>query len=286
VRGELDRMPAGRHRHELLLELRDRAVHLFALPERLAVPSLLAFGKRHAFPFDRAGENHRRPAAGVARLEERVENRGHVVAVDDERVPAERAPAACELLQIVVPHRRAALAETVHVGDAAQVVEAVDGRDVARFPHGTFCRLTVAEQHVRAIRRVDAPRVERGADGGTDALAERSGGHVDEGQARRRVPFEIRSDVAQLEQLFTRERAGFGPRRVQNRRRMSFRQDEAVRVRVVRIFRIESHLAEEQRRHQLGHRAAARRMTAAGFRGGANRIDAKPCRDVLEGGNQ
>jgi hypothetical protein len=56
---------------------------------------------------------------------------------------------------------------------------------------------------------------------GADALAERAGGDVDERQPRRRVP--SRSDrSAQLQQLGAIERAGLGPRRVQNRRRVPF----------------------------------------------------------------
>ena len=53
----------------------------------------------------------------------------------DDRVPAERAPAARELLEVVLPHRRAALAEAVDVGDAAQVVEAVEARATSAASH-------------------------------------------------------------------------------------------------------------------------------------------------------
>ena len=104
-------------------------------------------------------------------------------------------------LGVVLPLRRAALAEAVDVGDGAQVVELVDGRDVGRFPDRAFGRLAVAEQHVGAVVGLDPARVQRDADGGADALAERSGGDVDERQPRRRVPFEIRVDPAQLQQL-------------------------------------------------------------------------------------
>jgi len=36
------------HRHELLFQLRERAIELLALLERLAVPALLGLDKRHA----------------------------------------------------------------------------------------------------------------------------------------------------------------------------------------------------------------------------------------------
>ena len=131
-------------------------------------------------------------------------------------------------LHVVLPHRRAALAERVDVGDAAQVVEPVDRGDVGRFPDRPFGRLAVAEQHVGAVVRLDAARVERDADGGADALAERAGGDVDERQPRRRMPFEIGVDLAQLQQLGAIEGAGFGPRGVENRRGVALRQHEAI----------------------------------------------------------
>ena len=52
--------------------------------------------------------------------------------------------------------------------------------------------LAVAEQHVGAVVGFDAPRVQRDADAGAQALAERSGGDVHPRQPRRRMSFEIR----------------------------------------------------------------------------------------------
>ena len=119
--------------------------------------------------------------------------------------------------------------------------------DVGRFPDRAFGRLAVAEQHVGAVVGLDPARVERAADRGADALAERAGGDVDERQPRRRMTFEIGADLAQLQQLGAIERAGLGPRGVENRRGVPLRQHEAIAVRVVRILRIEAHLGEEQR---------------------------------------
>ena len=90
--------------------------------------------------------------------------------------------------------------------------------------------------------------------GGADALAERAGGDVDERQPRRRMAFEIGADLAQLQQLGAIERAGLGPGRVQHRRGVALRQHEPIAVRVLRILRIEAHLGEEQRRHDVGRR--------------------------------
>ena len=204
----------------------------------------------------------------------------------DDGVPAERAPAARELLEVVLPHGGAALPEAVDVRDGAQVVEAVLRADFGRFPHRPFGRLAVAEQAVGPIVGPDAPRVQRAADGCADALAERTGRHVDKRQPRRRMPFEIGTELAQLEQLGAIECPGFGPGRVENRRGVPLRQDEAIAARVVRVFRI-----EPESRRRTGPRgcrppSAAGRMTAAGFGCRAHRVDTQPGRNVGECRNE
>ena len=277
---------AVRDRHELLLELRDRTIELFALLEWLAVPAVLPLDKRDALALDGAGEDHRRLSLDLARLVERVENRRQVVAVDDDRVPAERAPAALELLHVMLPHRRPALAEPVDVGEAAEAVEPVHRRDVGRFPHRPFRRLAVAEQHVRAVCRLDPPGVQRGADRRANPLAERSGRHVDERQPRRRMPLEIGIEPTQLQEVRSMEGARFGPRGVKNRRGVPLGQHEPIAVGILRVFRVEPHLGEEQRGHDFRHREAARRMSAAGFRRRAGRVDPQPRGDVLQRRNE
>ena len=176
-----------------------------------------------------------------------------------------RLPPGRERVHVVLPLRRAALAERVDVGDGAERVEAVEGSDVCRFPHRALRRFAVAEQHVGAVVRLDAPRVERDADAGTQPLPKRPGGDVDPGQPRRRVPFEIGIDAPQREQILARDDAGLGPRGVEDRRGVALREDEPIVVGVVRIARVVPHLRKEERSHDLGRRAAGRRMAAAGL---------------------
>ena len=184
--------------------------------------------------------------------------------------------------EVVAELGRLALAERVDVDDGAEVVQLVVRGRVGRFPDRAFGNLAVAEQDVGAIGRADAPRVQRDADGRADALAERAGGDVDEGQPRRRMPFEIRFELAQLHQLLAREEPGLGPGRIEDRRRMPLRQDEAIVVGILRILRIESHLREEQHRHDVGGRQARRRVAAAGAAGGSDGVDSKLGGDVLQ----
>ena len=67
----------------------------------------------------------------------------------------------------------------------------------------------------------------------------------------------------QLQQLGPIERARLGPGGVQQRRGVSLRQHEAIAAGMLRILRVEPHLGEEQRGHEVGRRAAARGMAAA-----------------------
>ena len=153
-------------------------------------------------------------------------------------------------------------------------------RDGRGFPDRAFGGFAVAQQHVGAVVRGDPARVQRDADAGAESLTERSGGDVDPRQARRGMPFEVGIEPAQRQQRVAADDARFRPRGVQNRRRVSLRQHEAIVVRVLRIARVVAHLAEEQRRHDLGGRAAGARMPAACFGRRTHRIDAQARGDV------
>src|SRR5205814_871011 len=103
LRDLLHEVDARRRRHELLVELRERAIELVAFLESLAVPSFLALDERYPLALDRPREDHRRLAFGGARLGVRVENGAEIVAIDHDRVPAERAPSPRELIHVVPP---------------------------------------------------------------------------------------------------------------------------------------------------------------------------------------
>ena len=272
-------------RHEPAVQFVERAVEVGTRRDRLAVPAVLPLDERHPLALHRAGENHRRPSGGPRGFLQRREDRADVVAVDDDRMPAEGAPPLPVAVQVVAPLRRPALAEPVDVRDGAQVVEPVAVRDLGRLPHRALRRLPVADQHVGPMRRADAPGVERDADRGADALPERSGRHVDERKARRRVPFQIAVDPAEPEQIVRRHETRLGPGGVEQRRGMPLREDEAVVVVVPRVPRVEPHVPEEQRRDEVGGRAAARRMPAARRARGAHRGDPQSGRDLLQRGN-
>ena len=67
---------------------------------------------------------------------------------------------------------------------------------------------------------------------------------------------------------------------------MTLRQHEPIAAGVLRIPRVETHLGEEQRRDEVGRRAAAGRMSAARFGSRPDRVDPKPRRDMFQSGNE
>ena len=99
------------------------------------------------------------------------------------------------------------------------------------------------------------------------------------------MALEVRVDAAQVEQVGARKEPGVRPGRVENRRGMALRQHEAVVVGILRVLRIEAHLAEKERRDDLCRGHARRRVAAAGFGGRLDRIDAKLGGEVLQRGN-
>src|SRR5258706_4885936 len=67
---------------------------------------------------------------------------------------------------------------------------------------------------------------------------------------------------------------------------MALREHEAIGAWMFRVFGIESHLREEERRDEIRRRAAADRMSAGSFGGRSDRIDSQARCDVLESGKE
>src|SRR4051812_33349834 len=96
------------------------------------------------------------------------------------------------------------------------------------------------------------------------------------------MPFEIRVEFPQCEQLLTRDDPRLGPCGVQDRRRMPLGENEAIVVLVARIRAVVAHLGEEEGRHQFGHGTARAGMTRTCFTGREHRIDAQTRSNVLQ----
>ena len=129
-------------------ELRDRLV---GVVEGLAVPAGLVLDRLDAFALDRAGDHDGRLARGAGSLRVRTVDRLDVVAVDLDRLPAERMRAVAVDVQVPADHCLAALPEAVDVDDRRQVVELVVRRVLEGLPDGALGGLAVSEEHPRAI---------------------------------------------------------------------------------------------------------------------------------------
>src|SRR6185436_11758869 len=98
------------------------------------------------------------------------------------------------------------------------------------------------------------------------------------------MSFEIRIELPKRQQIVAADDADFCPRRVQQRRGVPLREHESVVVGILRMMRVVAHFGEEERGGKFCGGAARRRVTAAGLRGGAHRIDTEARRDVLQRG--
>jgi hypothetical protein len=175
------------------------------------------------------------------------------VPVDLDRVPAEGLGALRVRVEVPAVHRLAALPEAVYVDDRDQVVELLVPRVLEGLPHRALGHLAVAAEHPRAVRQPVEPLPrERDAHAVREPLAQRAGRHVHPGQHGSRVPFEPAPELAEREQLLDRDRARGLVQRVQQRRRVSFGEDEVVVARVVRVVEVVAKVLREQDRHEVG----------------------------------
>jgi hypothetical protein len=117
--------------------------------QRFAVPALFVFHSGRAFALKRARQNRERSRRRLRRRQ-RVQNRRHVVPVDDGGLPSEGFEAGAVGLQVVLEHRGLALPLTVDVYQRDEVVQPVVAGEGGSFPHRAFRGLAIAHQTVDA----------------------------------------------------------------------------------------------------------------------------------------
>ena len=183
-------------------ELGEGGLLLFGV-ERLAVPAVLVGHERKAVALLRLGDEAGRLFLLSQRLGVGAIDGVEIVAVQLDGVPAEGAGAGGVGGAVPAEVRLAALAETVHVEDADQVVELVVRRLVERLPDGALGHLAVAEHDPDAIGQlVEVLAVQRHADADGQPLAERAGGDIDVGQdVRIGMALQAAAELAQRQQL-------------------------------------------------------------------------------------
>ena len=121
------------------------------------------------------------------------------MAVNVLDAPAKGFKAFAINANVMAKRRRLALAEAVVVHNGDQIVELVNTRERRRFPDRAFGNFAVAEQDVGVVIEIVQTRGQRHARADAQALAQRAGGHVHEGQPRRRMTFKIATELAELQ---------------------------------------------------------------------------------------
>src|SRR5437762_13648148 len=110
-----------------------------------------------ALALDRLRDGHDGLPRSVGRFGVGAVDRVAVVAVDLDRVAAERPRAVRVRVEIPAVHRLAALAEPVHVEDRDEVVELVEGGMLEGLPLRAFGDLAVATERPDAEREPVEP---------------------------------------------------------------------------------------------------------------------------------
>ena len=114
----------------------------------------------------------------------RLADGGEVVAVDLERVPAERAPLFGQRRDFHDVLHEAIELDLVVIHDGHHVVELVKSAGHGGFPDLPFLDLAVAQHDVGARRAAVQPRREPHAERQRQALAQRAGGGFQAGMKR------------------------------------------------------------------------------------------------------
>ena len=247
---------------------------LVGVVERLAVPPVLVLDLLRALALDRPRDDHDGLPGELERLRVRAVDRLDVVAVDLDRVPAERARPVRVRVEVPAVHRLAALAEPVDVDDRDEVVQLVVGGVLECLPLRALGDLAVAQEHPDPEGQpVELLAGERHPDAVGKALSEGAGGDVDPRDARGRMALEHAPELAVGLQVVDRDGAGRAEHAVEERRGMSLREDEPVVVRVLRVGEVVSQVLGEQHRHQVGRGHARGRMAGLRRGGAAHRVD-------------
>ena len=251
--------------------------------EGLAVPALVVLDLREPASLDGAGQYHRGLAGSVLRDgAEGLVDAGEVVAVDSQHPRAECLGALLVGGQVPLQLGGAALAQPVDVDDRGQVGQLVIPGLVQGLPDGALSHLAVPAQHPHPVREpVEVPARQRYPHPVGQALAQRSGGDVDPRQHRGGVAFQAGPEPpVPGHQLFV----GHHPHRlvdgVQQRGRVSLREDQVVVMVRARVVPVVVQVTADQHRQQVRGGHAGGGMPGSGTRAGPDGVHPELCGEV------
>ena len=257
-------------------DLRDRLLRLLGVG-RLPVPVGVELHPGHALALDRLGHDRRRLAGRRHRFVHRVQDGGVVVAVDLDRVPAERPELLGERGEIHDLADPAGLLDLIVVDDHAEVVERELRRAHRRLPDLAGLRLAVADHAPHPALRAVQFSCDRHTDRDREPLAERAGRGLDPGHAQPvDVALQSRLELAERLQPVVREEPGSRERDVERRRAVALRQHEAVAIGPGRLGRaVSQDPAEVEADQRVDRGKGAAGVTRAGLGDRLDDVDAQ-----------
>ena len=211
---------------------------------------------------------------GGRRFLKRGVERGQVVPVDIDGVPAKRSPLVDDGLDFHDVLDEAIQLNAVGVHNGHHVIDLVVTAEHRAFPDLAFLNLAVAHHGVRPGRAAIQARRQRHAERERNAFAQRSRRSLQRRKkAHVRMALVHRAQLAKRVQLVRGTVSGLGHHRVEHRRGVALGQDKAVAVRPFGIGGIVPHDAEVEREQNFNGRKRSARMPGARR---ANHFDNRP----------
>ncbi len=232
---------------------------------RLAVPAGDVLHEVDALALRGVRQDQGRLALDALRLLKGAHDLGHVVAVDLEHLPIERAVLVDERIDVHDVFHPPVDLEPVLVDDAADVVEAIVPGLHRGLPDLAFLLLAVTHQAVDAVVPLVEPRGESAPDGERQALTERAGRRLDAPELQPVRMALVRSvKLPQAHDVLDVEETGHAESDVERGSLVADRPVDAVAIGPLGLLRIVLGDVKVERRRDVHDRQRAARMTRAG----------------------
>ena len=219
------------------------------------MPAVFVLDLAEALALDGARDHDRGLAGGLARLLQCLIDLLQIVAIDHDGAASERLDPVPVMVGLPFVFGRAALAEPVDIEDGGEVRQPVVAGLVESLPDGALRQLAVAGKCPHVIGQlVQLAAGEGDADCDRQSLPQRAGGDIDPGQRRRGMALQARTELAKGQHLVVGDHTDRLEDGVEQRRRMAFREDQVVVVRLLRIVPVIEEVPRDQHRHQVGGR--------------------------------